>query len=145
MARVKIELSPRQVESLEAMAGYGMSMEKIAHALGMSKVTLERRIKDSPPELGAKDAMTRGRAKAEAEVVQTAHRMATSGKESGMTQFWLQCRAGWKKEAETQKVELTGKDGGPVKTKSIELSTEELKKRVEERARVLASLDGSNS
>lgn len=141
MARIKIVLSEKQVASIEAMAGYGMSIEKIAHVLGMSKATMERRMRDTPGEMGAKEAVDRGRAKAEAEVTQTAHKMAASGKEPGMTQFWLQCRAGWTKEPETQKIEHTGKNGGPIKTKHEELSTDELKKRVQDRAKRLAALD----
>lgn len=111
MARIKIELSDKEIESIEAMAGYGMSVEKIAHVLRMSKVTLERRMRDTPPERGAKDAMSRGRAKAEAEVTQTAYKMATSGNKTDMTKFWLNCRAGWRA---TTVIENTGKDGAPL-------------------------------
>lgn len=108
----KIDLTKKQVESIAAMAGHGLNVTTIAHALGMSKKTLERRIKDSPPELGAADALARGRAIAKQIVSQTAFNMASGGRDASMTRYWLNCRAGW---AEKQKVEHTGKDGEPIK------------------------------
>ncbi len=97
MGRPRIPLSEKEVASIEAMSGYGMTMTQIASVLGMSKATLERRMKDSPPELAAKLALERGRNIAISNVTKTAFDLAKSGKNDGMTQFWLQCRAGWKK------------------------------------------------
>lgn len=113
MGRPKIPLSPKEVESIESMSGYGMSMEQIAQVLRMSKATLQRRLNDTPPELGAKNALERGRAIAITNITKTAFDMARSGKESGMTQFWLQCRAGWVKK---EGIELTGKNGAPLQS-----------------------------
>lgn len=111
MARVKIELTEKEIASVEALSGFGMGIRQIAAVLGMSHATLERRIKDSPPGSGAKEAVERGRQKAIAEVSQVAFKMATSGNKTEMTKYWLNCRAGWKA---THVVENTGKDGAPL-------------------------------
>ena len=108
MPRLKIPLQPEQLEELERLAGIGLSNEKIALYFRMSKKTLERRLKDTE---GAKDAMGRGRAISEVKVSQTAYDMAISGKDGYMTQYWLNCRAGWKP---TSIHEHTGKDGAPI-------------------------------
>lgn len=89
----KIVLTPQQIQNIETMAGYGLTVEKIATLLGISKRTFERRMKDTP---GAADALSKGRAKASLDVIQTAYEMATSGKSAAMTIFWLKVREGWK-------------------------------------------------
>ena len=94
---VKIPLTEKDVATIEAMSGWGMTMQQIAQVLKMNKRTLERRIKDTPAELGAAVALERGRAVAASVVARKCYEMASSGKEPGMTQFWLQCRADWKK------------------------------------------------
>jgi hypothetical protein len=81
---------------------------KIAAALRISKVTLERMSKRNA---AVRDALERGRAQAESMVAQSAYEMATSGRHPIMTRFWLQARAQWRT---TTRVELVGADGGPL-------------------------------
>lgn len=134
--RPRIPLSAQEVKNIEAMAGLGMSMTQISHVLGMSRATLERRMKDSPPELAAKEALDRGRAMAISAVSKTAFEMAKSGKESGMTQFWLQCRANWKK---TESKEISGPDGA-----AIEIASEDeasLMARIKDKVKKLKILE----
>lgn len=133
--RPRIPLSAQEVKNIEAMAGLGMSMVQISQVLGMSKATLERRMNDSPPELAAKEALDRGRAVAIAAVSKTAFEMAKSGKESGMTQFWLQCRADWKK---TESQEISGPNGGPIE---ISHDEEEIRTRIKNKIKKLKILD----
>jgi hypothetical protein len=98
MARIKIELNQRQLESIENLAGMGLSVEHISAALGISKKTLERRVSEG---VSAKDAMNRGRAKAIANVSQTAYNLAVSGKCPMLTVFWLKVRARWSEAKDT--------------------------------------------
>lgn len=87
-----IPLSPEEIKKIQDLAGYGLTMDKIAHVIGISKKTLERRMKDTP---GVADAIEKGRADAEANITESAFRMAKSGKTPAMTIFWLKCRARW--------------------------------------------------
>ena len=43
--------------------------------------------------------------------------MATSGTMPVMTIFWLKVREGWR---ENDRLEITGKDGGPIEMTSVE-------------------------
>ncbi len=94
---VRKTVKPEDYKKIEAMASYGLSVEKIANVLGMSKKTLERRAKENGK---VKTALELGRAKAEANVSKAAYGMAVSGKVPAMTMFWLKCRAGWKENQE---------------------------------------------
>lgn len=69
------------------MAGLGMKIDDIARLKGMCDDTLR---KYAGAQLG------RGKAKAKATVMQTAYKMATSGKYAAMTIFWLKTQAAWR-------------------------------------------------
>jgi hypothetical protein len=56
--------------------------------------------------------LSTGKVKANVKVAQTLYKKAISGDTTSII-FWLKSQAGWK---DTQRVELTGKDGGPVQT-----------------------------
>jgi IS30 family transposase len=85
-------LDARELEQVEKLSGLGMSVRQIGYVIGVSKSTMERRIKDQP-ELA--EALEKGRAMAIANVSKTAYQLATSGKHPVMTIFFLKCRAGW--------------------------------------------------
>lgn len=104
----KKNVGSTEIRQLEKLSGLGLTVEQIAHTLGMSKKTLERRVKEEPE---VSDALKRGRAVAIQQVSQRAFSMAMSGKIPSMTMFWLKCQAGWK---ETKAIELSGKDGAPL-------------------------------
>ena len=89
-------LTPKEIDSIETMAGLGLTVDKIGAVLGMSKATIERRLKSTPE---AHEALSKGRAKAENAVASTAYEMAISGKCPAMTIFFLKCRARWKEDA----------------------------------------------
>lgn len=91
----KTPFTPKEVEQIESLTGYGLTTEKIADFFGICKKTFLRRVKYSP---GAKEALTKGRIKANALVAQTCYEMATSGKVPSATFFWLKCRAGWSEQ-----------------------------------------------
>ena len=80
-------LTTHELEEVEAMAGLGLRFEDIANIKGMSDETLRKY---------AKDHLIRGKAKAKAQVMQTAYKLATSGKVPAMTMFWLKTQAGWR-------------------------------------------------
>ena len=84
-------LSPKEIEEIEMMAGLGLRYEDIALIKNMCDDTLKKY---------ASDALSRGKAKAKAAVMQTAFKMATSGKVPAMTMFWLKTQAQWR-EAQT--------------------------------------------
>lgn len=113
MARPKPELTEDQMRQLETMAGYGLTVDKMAAILGFSKKTLERIMADNP---AVSDAIEKGRSTAESAITKTAYEMAKSGKVPAMTMFWLKCRARWR---EVHSVELSGPDGGPLRLEEL--------------------------
>ncbi len=93
MVRSKKTISGEQLKDIERLAGFGLSVEKIAAYLGMSKATLDRRVSES---IEVSSALERGRSFSEEAVASTAFQMATSGKHPSVTMFWLKTRAGWR-------------------------------------------------
>lgn len=94
-----------QVKQIETLAGIGLNQTDMAHFLGVSEPTFERGIKRYP---ALRDAVLKGRSKGNAKVGETAYKMATSGKDTAMTIFWLKCKLGFK---DVSRVEHTGADG----------------------------------
>ena len=88
-----IVLTEEQIKTASSLAGIGCNLDQIANVLGISRKTLDRRIKDTPV---VKDSIEKGRSIAESKVLSTAFKMATSGKSPWMTGFWLKCKLGWK-------------------------------------------------
>lgn len=129
---LKFVLSDKQIEELETMAGLGIPMESIAAIFGMSKDTLEARVKD---QAGVKSAIERGKGKVRATIYQTAYNQAMSGN-TAMLIFWLKTREGWK---ETDRLELTGADGKPLEVTA--LTYEQRQRRIKELSKVLAEPD----
>lgn len=86
------DLSDHEIEQASVMAGLGMNMKQIATVIGVSKSTLDRRMKD---QKGVAEAIEKGRGESLAKVSKTAFTMATSGKSPVMTIFWLKCKGGW--------------------------------------------------
>lgn len=86
--------TPAELKQIETLAGYGMSIKMIAPLLSCSTTTLERNYANK--ESLVYGAFTEGRSKAQGQITQTAYKMANSGKQPGMTQFWLKRNAGWR-------------------------------------------------
>ncbi len=95
MSRETRMLDPKEIAQVEVLAGYGLKVEQIASVLGMSKATFDRRQADQP-EL--REALSKGRARGSAAVLQALYKMATSGKHVAATIFWVKVREGWKED-----------------------------------------------
>jgi|GEM_PF-3726819 len=110
MTRPKKPFTEQELKSIEAAAGIGLTMKQIASLQGTTLRTLQRKLKRTT---GGKEAVMGGRAKAFAQVAKTLFEMATSGREAGMTKFYLQTRGGnrWQ---ERKSLEVGGKDGKPI-------------------------------
>lgn len=91
----KWEPSNDDIAKIETLAGHGLPIEQIASLIDVSKATLDRHKKENSI---IAEAILRGRSKAAYKVSETAYKMAVSGKQPGMTTFWLRCRAGWSED-----------------------------------------------
>src|SRR5579863_9339766 len=87
MSNLPKTLTDKELEEIEAMAGLGMRFEDIARMKGMCLDTLRKY---------AREQLQRGKFKAKAAVMQTAYKMAVSGKFPVMTMFWLKTQASWR-------------------------------------------------
>ncbi len=126
------EFDEKQIETVQFLAGIGLTVKKIAAYFQMSKSTFERRCSIQP---GIYDALEKGRAQAGAKVMKTAFDMATSGKHPIMTMFWLKCREGWKESMVIEHKD-EGKGGAlgadhAALSELLSLSTEELQKQAD--------------
>jgi hypothetical protein len=95
-----IQFTDEDYKKIETMAGYGLSLAKIAALFGRSLRTFQN-YKESNERVAM--AIEAGKAKAHLQVHKTAYDMAVSGKVPQMTMFWLKSRAGWK-ETEVHEV-----------------------------------------
>ena len=115
-------------KQVEALSGYGLPQDQIAILIrdGIGIDTLRAHF---APEL------MRGKAKANGQISQTLFQKAMGGDTTAMI-WWTKTQMRW---AETQKHELTGKDGDAIKTENATydklhaiLTNMELSKRAEE-------------
>lgn len=93
MSRPFIELSEEETERIGRMLAQGITVEEACLIQGISKNTFYRLMKDDEK---FKNTIEKGRSIAKMAVTRTAYELATDGKNSAMTMFWLKCRAGWK-------------------------------------------------
>jgi hypothetical protein len=107
MGRPRKELTGEQVEQVEKMAGCGLTLEQIAYCLDISDDTLQRRFQERPEVLRAYKV---GKAKAIRAVANTVYLKAVAG-EGAFPFFYMKTQANWR---ETNRMEVTGADGGPV-------------------------------
>ena len=110
MGRPRKELTAEQVEQIEKMAGCGLTLEQIAYCLDISDDTLQRRFQERPE---VKRAYKVGKAKAIRAVTNTVYLKAVAG-EGAFPFFYLKTQANWR---ETNRMEVTGADGGPIETR----------------------------
>jgi len=82
----------KELRQIYLLAGYGLNINMIADAMGVSKATFDRRRHDIPE---INEALKKGRADALSEVAQTAYKLAKSGKCPAMTMFILKTQGGW--------------------------------------------------
>jgi len=110
MGRPRKELNPDQITQVEKMAGHGLNLDQIADCLDISERTLRQRFSESEVIAAA---YKRGKAKGIAAVTETVYKKAVRG-EGAFPFFYLKTQAGWR---ETNRMEVTGADGGPIETR----------------------------
>lgn len=108
VTKPKLEIDLQKVEQYSAL---GLSQEHIAQCLGISERTLRNRKKESSEFA---EAIKRGKAKGIALVTSKLMEQVKEGNTTAMI-FFLKTQAGWK---EARAVELTGRDGAPIETKT---------------------------
>lgn len=123
------------LKQIETMSGIGLSHEKIAAILKISRDVFEMTMKRLP---ALRQAMDEGKSKAEQTITRCAFTMAQT--DPGMTRFWLQCRAKW---TPTTATHVSGPDGAPIQTQAIDQTPEEQKLRIAKFQRIMNETDGS--
>lgn len=121
MARPSFQPTDEQRKLVEQFAAFGIPVEEMTNLVTdkngkpIDEKTLRKHFKAE---------LETGRVKANAKVAMTLYSKALSGDTTAMI-FWLKTRARWK---EGQSIELTGKDGGPIRTgpQPADLTDEEL-------------------
>lgn len=93
MAR-KTEIDINQVELL---ASRGLTREQVAHNLGVSSRTLQRRTKEDP---AFEEAYVRGKSKGITEIANALYKKAREGNTTAQI-FFLKCN-GWKEESSVE-------------------------------------------
>lgn len=93
MAR-KTEIDINQVELL---ASRGLTREQVAHNLGVSSRTLQRRTKEDP---AFEEAYVRGKSKGITEIANALYKKAKDGNTTAQI-FFLKCN-GWKEESSVE-------------------------------------------
>lgn len=91
-----------QSREVSVMAALGLTPKEISQVINVDEKMLT---------LYYKKELSVSKSVANAVVARKALEMAASGRFPDMTKFWLKSQAKWK---ETNGVEITGKDGGPV-------------------------------
>lgn len=125
------EPTPETRKMVEQLVAFGIPNEQIMNmVIGpsgkpmTSKQTLYRHFRSE---------LENGEAKANAKVAQCLFAQATVGNNVTAQIFWLKTRARWR---ETNHLELTGKDGGPIESKAApEAMTDEELQRIASKGR----------
>ena len=81
-----------------AMAGYGIRQPEIASVIGIEQRALRRHYRRELDE---------GSTKADAKVLETLYKMATSGTCVAATIFWVKVRRSWRESADAVQVNVT--------------------------------------
>jgi len=119
--------TPEQINQVEILASKGLSMGMIASTLDFSRDGLYDHMKNNKE---MKEAVDRGKKKANGKVVLSAFEQAVSGKSPAMTIFWLKTQCRWK---EVQHVQHEGSIGlEALITKSKEKLVQDTTEQLEE-------------
>lgn len=90
----KWEPSAKDFELIEKLAGFGLTNEKMADILNISRPTFQRHLAENQD---LRDTLDKGKAKVSANVIGKAYDLCMKGNVT-MLIFWLRCREGWKEE-----------------------------------------------
>ena len=106
--RPEFEPTDAERKQVEALSGYGLPLDQIAVLVrkGISVDTLTKHFAEE---------LISGKAKANSQVGRTLFQKATGGDTTAMI-WWTKTQMKW---SEPQKVEHTGKDGGPVEVHNV--------------------------
>jgi hypothetical protein len=97
MPRPRFEATEEQRHRVKSLAGYGLPQGQIASVVGVgSTATLRQHFRQE---------LTQGPLEAQANVMRTLFRLATSGRNPAATMFWLKTRAGWSERGKVEAVE----------------------------------------
>lgn len=110
--RPRKKLTKAQVEEVETLAAV-LSVEQIGAYFGLGKTTFYEIMKRQPEVY---ERYQRGKARAVGSVAKNLIMQAREGNTTAAI-FYLKTQAGWK---ETTRQELTGADGGPIKTEETD-------------------------
>lgn len=110
--RPRKKLTKAQVEEVETLAAV-LSVEQIGSYFGLGKTTFYEIMKRQPEVY---ERYQRGKARAVGSVAKNLIMQAREGNTTAAI-FYLKTQAGWK---ETTRQELTGADGGPIKTEETD-------------------------
>jgi hypothetical protein len=102
---------------VKAMAGYGIPEDEICKIV--INPTTNKPVDGKTLRKHFRDELDTGEIIANSKVAESLYRHATQGTGQGAVTaaiFWLKTRARWK---ETDRLEVTGKDGGPIQKHSI--------------------------
>lgn len=124
MARPQFQPTDEDRALVEQLAAFGIPVESMTLFVKdkAGKPISERTLR----KYFAKE-LDQGELKANVKVAQTLFKKAISGDTTSMI-FWLKTRARWKESP--QRVELTGKDGGPVEQKTTVVDEQQIKAAV---------------
>lgn len=129
---------PPPLERVEAMAQRGLSKKQIAAALGIGESTLQRHQKW---DAAFSAAIERGKAAGIVALANAGYDLAIVGKDGPMIRFLLSTVGGFKS---TDRLELTGEDGGPVQVEGNVRHTVDILARIAHYDLVLAT-DGART
>ena len=110
--RPRKRLTKAQVEEVETLSAV-LSVEQIGAYFGLGKTTFYEIMKRQPEVF---ERYQRGKARAVGSVAKNLIMQAREGNTTAAI-FYLKTQAGWK---ETTRQELTGADGGPIKTEETD-------------------------
>jgi hypothetical protein len=124
--RPKWTPTEEDIKRVEKYAAHGLSREQIACFFDKNRDTIFERMKDNP---AFSDAIKKGDAMAAGTLLDSYWKRVKSGSDACII-FGLKTRLGWK---ETQVVESTGKNGGPVQHSiNVNEPEDETRKRIRE-------------
>jgi hypothetical protein len=106
VGRPQFKPTDEQRKAVELLSGFGIPIEQICAYVEINDDTLRKHFADE---------LVGGKAKANAKIAQTLFNKATGGDTTALI-FWAKTQMRWK---ETEKIELTGKDDGPVEISDV--------------------------
>lgn len=124
MARPAFQPTDEDRALVEQLAAFGIPVESMTLFV---KDKAGKSISERTIRKHFVNELDQGELKANVKVAQTLFKKAISGDTTSMI-FWLKTRARWKESP--QRVELTGKNGGPVEQKTTVVDEQQIKAAV---------------